>query len=73
MTEDEIRKLPRLGGYTNEWRQRYIELFRLSEGKVISIGTGITGKMKVIAEEIDQDHQYALAAWTSGNFKYRAH
>lgn len=71
LSEKQIAELPLLGCYKNEWRQRIVSLFRLAPGQVISIGETFKGD-KIICQETDQDHKYALSAWENGNFNYRA-
>lgn len=65
MTVEQVRALPHLGTYRNEWRKRTVELYRLAEGHVVSIGTAFDNSLVVVAEETDCDHDRALNA-----FKY---
>lgn len=65
LTVEEIERLPILGTYRNEWRQRNVTLRRLSEGQVISTGLRANGEV-VIAQEPDADHFRALDAFAYG-------
>jgi len=69
---EQIRRLPLLGVYRNEWRMRRVALYRDSPGHVISIGESFDGSMVVVARETDEDHSWALAAFLRGE-TYVAH
>lgn len=63
---EDVIKLPFLGRYRNNWRQRYVDLYRSSPGHVIAVGTTFDNRMIVVSEETDQDHSRALSAFANG-------
>jgi hypothetical protein len=66
LTLEQIKALPLLGVYRNNWRQRDVVLYRFAADRVISVGTSFDRGVRVIALESDADHFRALDAFAYG-------
>ena len=70
LTEAEIEKLPKLGEFRNNWRQRHVTLYahpHLSEAVVsVGVGFGEALKYRYVATEARSDYERQLGGdWSA--------
>lgn len=63
LTVDEIKRLPVVGRMRNDWRRRWVTVYKLNEQQVVTIGNAFKGDDTVITLEPAAAFKQAIAVF----------